>query len=358
MGEQSTRLKVFFKQFAEGTLGRRRVHGQWSVSDDSYLRFTSKTGDQETLAIRQKDGTILLNSSIFQSIGSYVVWGHRKRTWGETWHQRFFREEVPCIPVPFNALAEAGISEQDLYFSKILEWGGAEQVQVAVTYGTRFFSHTETRHYTGAALIEVPTNRSVENPEGTPTKLLFDIDRQELQYGKFNPFVSQLFDGCAATTIAEAYRSLEPEEVRKYRASLASEEHPNRQVVRQGDLFFIPIPGEPPPAPVFDDATMMQAKFKPSYSARALFASDDEFKEAEEKHREAFELAISAVESPKLIRNTHWIEKAVIRDGKTYARGKVEHSRRQHHELYLGETWYLVVPNTAVRNFLVTGAID
>lgn len=350
------RLQEFFTGFAEDTLGKKYVHRNWKVVDHagfSRLRFYGAGAGErtaETLAVRQDSGTTILNASTLRVIGAHMVYGQEVLPWGETWHQKFFRENTRCLPVPFNALKEAGIEEEDFASLRVLEWGGAEQVIVQEERwrGDKKVKVPEERHYTGAALIEVKD-----------AKFLFDVDRQELEYGHFNPFVAQLPDGCTAKIIAEAYDALVPREVREYLAissavvgPAAAAESAN-SVKRQGELFF--IPEEPPAAPDIPDDLLQKAKYEPSYRSRSLFTVE-EFTQADEEHREAQERVLSITGGPTRV-NRHGLDFGVVRE-KTYGRGVVHHDGRQHHDLDLGETWHRVVPNTATRNFTVTGSVD
>lgn len=211
--------------------------------------------------------------------------------------QKTLRSVMPMVP--FQMLKE---NRFDINTLKIIDRGPEEKLKLRSR-------DQDQAHFTGAMLF------SIDGKKGEKQYFLFDIDRGDLEQGVFNPFLSKLAKPCH--TIAEAYDSMKPEEVRN------AERFLKRPCPRQGEWFFIPVAGNFTPA-----------REKDWYGRQTLL------------HAEA--ILQSKGNRP------HYAAK-LSEEG--YVTGKVKHGGHEHPDLLL-EGWHKPVPNSSVQSFTITGGID
>lgn len=221
-----------------------------------------------------------------------------------------------CIPMlPFQAFVEAKL---DLLKARVVAQGPQEQVGVKDReYDKKKREYGDVikpRHFIGACLFEMQGKF-----------FLFDIDRNEIQNGIFNPFIVELPG--ASESIEAAYDSLKPAEVKEA-------ERRGLKVLRQGEWFFIPVKGSY--EPVKDDerggrvlrGELRAGDNRPNY-AEKFFGRVQESQNRWGRNEISVELVS----------------------------GTVEHSGREHAPINL-KGWYKPVPNTSVKSFTLTGDVD
>jgi len=366
---------------------------------------------EDVLAIKLPDGRFIGNASKLPRCGSY-------RRSADSPAQRIMQElEIPLIP--FNVFEEAHL---DLRTAKIIEQGKAEELYVPkmswnrVTGQFRFMDiwddkeaqtpppktakirklhkeqvynqkrdlvdgysweqliegNLENRHFIGAMVIEVSNKY-----------YLFDVDRRELTFYRFNAFLSELPK--PVKTIAQAYDSLIPDKVRQARKE-------GKAVLRQGEWFFIPatlpksVPasqsdhkvGEKAPEResfdltyYLDNLEIKQADIdkrllamKPLYHKVHLMRVGD-FRDAIKRYINARKRL--ARENPhkytirgELVAKTNRpnnVQKYLALPEGQFVSGEVTHSGREHEPITLRD-WYIAVPNTAINSYTIRGAID
>jgi hypothetical protein len=264
---------------------------------------------QNIIAVRLKSGEVIGNSSALGLIGRTVSFGRERENRGVTEVQTRLNELVTMIP--FNVFTEANLN---LNSFKILARGSEETVvrRVPNPKFERWNEKSkqpefleETAHFTGASLFSIDDKI-----------FLFDIDRREIEHKIFNAFLVEVPDA-RVKTIAEAYESLKPLEVK-------TAESEGLKVLRQGEWFFIPVQGE------FEAVKGSGRWDKKEFEPLTLQAGQNRPNSA---HRYA-------------------------RDGKGHVvSGYVEHSGREHAKLIL-KGWFKPVTNTATRSFTITGDVD
>lgn len=163
---------------------------------------------------------------------------------------------------------------------------------------------TESVHFIGASLFKVANKY-----------FLFDLDRVELVHKIFNPFMSEIPKACK--TIAEAYESLIPDEVKKAKSK-------GLKVIRQGEWFLIPVKGNFKP----DLTPKDDREWLPKYRPMTLQAGPNRPNQSE--------FGVQA---------------------KNLCKGKFSHSGREHKTIVL-KNWHKAVPNTAIGSFTISGDID
>ena len=369
-------VKGFVRAFVEGTLGKKRKEGNYSVEGAS-LWYTAKheriEEGCEELAVRLESGVVLSNADKMEYCGSYMAWGKRisvrnsYRGNGQAPAQVWL-EEAGARPVPFSVFTTVGIKVHDV---KIIEASPSENVTLKVqkvasytgpNQAAVYKTTEESRHYVGACLMEAGS------------QYLFDIDRQELEHGIFNPFVVKLPKlAYEVATIDEAYRALVPEKV-------VDAKQKGTPVLRQGEWFFIKrfdtLPGKVGPsedviarfkkAPHALDfgGTINWPGYNPGEERGVSFNTpEDEAKYTEaiakwqEAKTEYFEASPRAGQLQNGDTRPNTAEKYWKHEGRVLVSGKIEHSGRQHHPITL-EGWWEAIPNTAVGAWQVTGDID
>lgn len=235
------------------------------------------------------------------------------------------------------------------------------------------------RHFVGAMLLKV--NKKY---------FLFDIDRNEIKHYRFNPFLVELPKPCK--TIEQAYDMLKPLEVKQA-------EKKGVKVLRQGEWFFIPtkkkIREKQKPLPkvikkgidnkpdkeefdltyygvhsnrLVDNYTIKELcrKIKLKYRNHLKQRIADYNKEISKylkfvKQKEDFENSFNFFDYGGELKagdnRPNSVDKLFIENGIHYAKGRVEHTGREHEPITL-KSWYKAIPNTAIKSFTITGNID
>lgn len=230
--------------------------------------------------------------------------------------QRPLSDMIPMIP--FGVMQQAGLklsqykeiergTEETVYVEQKKNWMSKDEFEKVKHHkDAHFEKHNDTptasgtgtwktpRHFTGARLFSIGTEC-----------FLMDIDRQEIVYGIFNPFLVKLLTPC--TTIQEAYERLKPQDVK-------DAELQGLDVKRQGEWFMIPTPIAPMATP----------------DRGALRAGDN---------------------------RPNWVEEYVIHNNMSLVRGKIEHSGREHKTIKLAG-WHIAIPNTSITSWQLNGDID
>lgn len=318
----------------------------------------------------------VMNAASLEYANTHMVWGHRFSPGQERECQRVL-QEAGAIPIPFNALTEAGIHPKEVH---IVEKGEGETITRMRTIpgrmenGTWKSQHDEesTEHFTGSCLFEAKGQM-----------FLFDIDRREIEHKVFNPFIVKLPH--AVQTIKEAYDSLMPQAVKEAIAG-------GKQVQRQGEWFF--IPADLLPVSETNTATLAAIKAprlmdyglpltgkwleepdRPLYAHTyagmpCAFAVEHNPAHAEaitryNTDRDAWVKATAELAQSNPHRGTlqagsnrgNSVEQTVTRGGQVYVRGTVSHQGRQHKDLTLNR-WHIAIPNTGITSWQVTGEID
>ena len=298
-------LKAFFA-------GKTLKAGNYISTENALVYRSLSVVDkfqQDVLCIRLvQDGKVfyLGNSSRLSVAGTKVAFGRRTQIWGQSAPQAVLNKMgVPMLP--FSAFIQAGLKVTK---TRILDQGGAETVKRHTKTDTKGKKTFENVHFTGASLFQNGTSQ-----------FLFDIDRIEIEHGIFNPFIVEL--PRAVKTIAEAYDSLIPLEVRTAKAE-------GKTVLRQGEHFFIKV----------SDASQYKADVNPrregiGYDSEASFT---EGRLRAQGNRDHVATRFNAAQG--------------------LVSGFVKHQGREHLDLDLTIGWWRPVPNTAVKAFTITGDID
>lgn len=318
--------------------GRKHKHANFYISDNRLLHRTWAEGGERitNVALRVKksetESLVIGNSSILPYIESRMAWGSFRRNRGQTKIQSMLESRVAMLP--FTAFEQSNLNLSNI---KILDQSGAEEVsRKNREYSQEIRDYVEKLvqvHFTGASLFEVDGKY-----------FLFDIDREEIQHGIFNPFIAEI--PVAVKTIAEAYRALKPKEV------LAAEKK-GLEVLRQGEWFFIPSK-----APKFSRS--LHTKLKKLQKLREGMSYTTEWTRRQEVGDQMAKIQ-SKVPAPMSLQagnnRPNDCEQAIKIGKVTYCTGKVTHRGREHRDLEL-KRWYTVVPNTATRSFQITGDVD
>ena len=203
--------------------------------------------------------------------------------------------------------------------------------------------------------------QDLDNEGKERIKFLFDIDRNEIKHKIFNPFLVQIPEnGTPIETVKEAYDSLVPPE-----AVEAKEK--GLHVIRQGEWFFIPTTDNP-----LSDIDQLTAEQKKEYAlAKTIKGMGSHGREHNEicimlgesevnRYLEMQDVPSTSVTRMELRagknRPNH-AELGINTRGKSYVKGKISHSGREHKEITL-HGWHIAVPNTAIDSFTITGDID
>lgn len=242
------------------------------------------------------------------------------------------------------------------------------------------------RHFVGAMLIQVKNKQ-----------FLFDVDRGELPHYRFNPFLSEL--PRKVKSIEEAYKVLKPKEVRQA-------EKKGLKVRRQGEWFFIPVKdkfNQPERSSTVVPNRIRYYKKFDLPSSLFMYGEHTTTKTLKEvKETDYYSRLLPKYKKPLLQRFREYNQKVVkfnkeytklkekydkenqahqsfrwggniqagdnrpnrvshlymdLKNDKTYCKGKVSHTGREHEDIQL-EGWHLAVPNTATKSFTISGNID
>lgn len=302
------------------------------------LRF--KVMREESNEIARKiivDGKPILlgNSSILPLVGRTVAYGNEKLNRSETAIQREMASQGFTM-IPFSVFTEAKLN-LDKY--KLIDRGNECDVVVSVekegnyNNGYKKTRIDETRHFTGASLFEVDGQ-----------VYLFDIDQNEIEHKIFNPFLATV--NGKPKTIKEAYEMLKPKEV-------VQAEKKGLKVLRQGEWFFIKTKA-PKIRKLSDKEKLVILGVQRFNNAADMIG----VKKDEKKANKLLEGIPKQGNIQAGTSRPNTVQRLLKQGKTTYASGLVKHTGREHKDLNLGKDWYIVVPNTSIKNFTITGDID
>lgn len=302
-------LSDALKTFLNGETGK---FGNYFATKNALVYRTLSTVDdfnQDVLVLRLiRSGKVhyLANASRLNYCESKISFGerHAKRWGGETQTQQYLREcGFPMLP--FSSFTQAGLKISD---AEILDQTGSETV-IEKTLDHNDKEKMIERHFTGASLFLIGGKC-----------FLFDIDREEIKHGLFNPFICEL--PSKVNSIVEAYDILKPLEVR-------TAEIEGKEVLRQGEYFFIKV--------------AEQDAYKPDAGQ-----ADWNFRENNESSFKTARLSAQG-NRPHLV--------SFFNEDAGLVSGEVLHTGREHKNLVL-KGWFKPVPNTATRAFTLRGDVD
>lgn len=298
-------LKASLLAFLDEKTG---IFGNWFATQNAlvYRQVSTVDGfnqDVCLLRLTQNNKTYLLgNSSRLKIVDTQVSFGKRSRNWNAT-EVQLLLTKLGVAMLPFDSFTQAGLKVTE---TKILDQSGSETVKREVKRDKKDNPIFEDVHFTGASLFQ----------NGRKT-FLFDIDREEIKHGIFNPFIVELPKN--QLTIKAAYDSLVPSDVIEAQAR-------NVKVIRQGEYFFIKAKAKDEVTP--DKNTNLWRNSRP-YQSALLQAQGNRAHEC-----------------------TMFNAKSGL------VSGEVVHQGREHKNLDISDAWYKPVPNTAVRSFTLTGDVD
>lgn len=322
----------------------RKEDGTLNGSEN--LEYHTSDGKKDVVAVRTANGTFC-NSSILPNVGRRMTWGYANHNRKETPIQAYMRTKGSRM-IPMYQLIQNGFSLDTI---KVVQQGEAETVTVK---GEEFYNYStnkqetkpdEVRHFTGAALIET------KDKDGKAFQFLFDIDRNEIQHKRFNPFFVQLVKPCK--TIEQAYASLKPKKV-------VDAEKKGLKVLRQGEWFFIPTNynpernsvKDPKKLPLVDKLLMMAQHW-----GHDTYFTNKQWETLQKKKTKLEGSRINSAQLRAGQNRPNTVEKGVTLKEITYVKGKVQHTGREHEDLVLNG-WYIAVPNTSVKSWQLDGNID
>ncbi len=288
--------------------GETGVFGAYVATKNALVYRTIDNGmaRQEVLIMRLINGadiTYFGNSSRLRYEGTRMAFGNRTRPWGLTPSQRIV-EAMGVPQLPFGALIEAGLKISEI---TILDKSGPETVKRRDRQVKDVWKYRDV-HFTGAMLFKT----------GTAT-FLFDIDREEIKHGIFNPFIVQLPN--FANTIKDAYNSLVPDEVREAMAD-------GVKVLRQGEHFFIRI------------------------CDTLIYKADTEVNRWSDNNE------VINVQARLTVQGNRDHVASMFNRQSGLVSGFVRHEGREHIDLDLNDGWYRPVSNTAAKSFTIVGDVD
>lgn len=298
------------------------------------------TGNEVNEIARKTKGGILGNSSILDLVGRTVAYGNETRNRDVTEIQKRMASNKNFIMIPFSVFDEAGL---DLNNFLLVQRGKEEVIKVKIeeydwTNGKRSkITKIEKRHFTGASLFSV---------DGA--FYLFDLDRREVKHKIFNPFLAKLPK--EAKSIKAAYEALKPKAVKEA-------EKNGLKVLRQGEWFFIETTA-PKIETLSDIEKMTVVAGANTWSIRELAP----ILNLSVKSLAAISRKLLAkLPRPQNLQagnsRPNEVSRLLKQGRKVFCTGTVKHSGREHAPLKL-MGWFLAVPNTATKNFTVTGDID
>ena len=338
-----------------------------TVSTDSYSPEKKETLT-DVIATTLPSGKVLGNASILPLIGRTVSYGNECLNRSVTKIQTLMEQRKEFESIPFSVFKEADLNlstyteldstgeetvTRKVQNPKWRSWGDNKNIPQFIE---------ETVHFMGARLFSVQnhanTERAEENGVLKTIKFLFDIDRKEIDNKIFNPFLVQVPEnGTPITSINQAYDCLIPNEVKD---AIANGKH----VKRQGEWFFIPTEIDP-----LSDIAELTEEQKKEYALALAIKNHGRWnneitemlgKDLTEKYENISNIPDCNVKRMEIRagknRPNH-AEKGINTGGKSYVKGKVEHSGREHADIVL-EGWHIALPNTAIDSFTITGDID
>ncbi len=323
----------------------------------------------DVIATKTKGGTVLGNASILPLVGRTVAYGNEQLNRSQTKIQSVMEDSESFDLIPFNVFGEADL---DIDTYKMINGGGSETIKRErpnPDYKNNRYQEMREKgipetvimdsHFMGSKLFSVAPN----DKEKGEVKFLFDIDRNEIEHGIFNPFIVQAPEnGTPIQTVKEAYSALIPEDVK-----IAMES--GKDVKRQGEWFFIPCDKSPEePDRVYTEAEKRDFGF--ALGIQKLNENgwgDNSYSEARELlGKEEFDRLRNLVIPNKTpIRfelragknRPNNAEFGLQKDGVSYVKGEISHSGREHKTITL-DGWHIAMPNTAIGSFTITGDVD
>lgn len=313
-------VRQVVKAFLTGTLDRmvagydRHIYTTKNNGTELWLFKNNRSLKLRLLvAKRTPSGVFVGNSSSLVGMRQAPnKTGRRKIYWGlggRSMIQGVLEDVMPMIP--FRTLKEARLDIESL---SVVEKGSSETIDRGekTKSGKKIMSH-----YTGGLLFKIDIRTVSRGLLGKNEEYyLFDIDRNDLAMKNFNPFLSKLGRPC--TSIADAYESMKPDEVRD------AERFMKKPCPRQGEWFFIPQSGR-------------HEQVALSRAVLAWSAGPKVQAELRAKGNRA-----------------HYVTD-MSEDG--MVRGKVYHGGHEHLPIEL-KGWHKPVPNLATESFKITGAVD
>lgn len=390
------KIRQFLEKYHENKLGKTTRQGNYKVEKGKLLytgkgRMTYVTNEEpELLATTLKDGTKLYNASRLQKCGT-----HRRGAIAPI-QKHMIDLKLPMIP--FNVLQE---TKTDINKAKIIQKGKEEQIlmpkqrwnetrgryenvlikttvyeqEKGKSTKTRKLVKTEKagnawrntyittdnlekRHFIGAILLRI----------GKKT-YLFDIDRNEVKHYRMNVFLTQVKG--EPKTIKAAYQALKPKQV-------TQAEKNKLKVKRQGEWFFIPRKGIKEPKEIEEVESEQYDMYVEPYETIKALKRSSHYKRTLPKYRkmaeERFKDMKKEYERREALKGKDKVfryggelqagnnrpndaSKMMKKNGKTYVKGRISHTGREHEDLNLKE-WHEAIPNTAINSFTITGDID
>jgi len=336
-----------------------------TVSTDSY-RPEEKETLTDVIATTLPSGKVLGNASILPLIGRTVSYGNECLNRSVTKIQTLMEQRKEFESIPFSVFKEANLNlstytevdstgeetvTRKVQNPKWRSWRDVDNKNIP-----QFIE--ETVHFMGARLFSVQNHDSGLNGVLKTIKFLFDIDRKEIDNKIFNPFLVQVPEnGTPITSINQAYDCLMPDEVKE---AIANGKH----VKRQGEWFFIPTEIDP-----LSDIAELTEEQRKEYALALAIRNQSRWnnsltemlgEELTKKYSNIGNIPESEVKRMELRagkNRPNLAEKGINTGGKSYVKGKVEHSGREHADIVL-EGWHIALPNTAIDSFTITGDID
>ena len=422
-GKAISTFEGLVRAFIHNKHGRKRKVGNYEIIGDKLVyKGEGRNADfgEDIIALRLKNKTIIGNASKLPRCGSY-------RRGDEAPAQRvMFDMNIPLIP--FNVFQEAKL---DIQKTRIVERSGEDELilprwewdensaqlkPVQIIFdNTQISKPKETkdikilsmerdlvqsdkigkkvkgwrytyldrtklakRHFVGAMLLQVKNKY-----------FLFDVDRRELKFYRFNPFLAEL--PARARTIKEAYELLMPLEVRNALKK-------GLKVLRQGEWFFIPtkrkISEKKPALPVnvtkgikntpdtdkfnigfwvshgaeidLKEKQKEISRVKKKYRASLIKRIKDynkeiriyqDWKRKAQQYESQFNFYSNGADLKAGNNRPNRVSKLYVEKGQNFVTGNVTHTGREHEPITL-KGWHKAIPNTATKSFTITGSID
>lgn len=333
---------------------------------DWYNNTISTATDEEILAYRFPDGSCICNANELDTTGYGTIYRKSNRE-GEIKIQSIL-QHYGAVPLPFTLFKESKLDVRDFSWickptPETVTVIREKEVYDRETNRRTTVNEKIDRHFVGAAIFKI------ENEI-----FFFDVDRQELEHGIFNAFITKIPK--VARTIKGAYELLMPDVVK----SAITE---GIDVKRQGEFFFVKISDISILTPSLTDEEKEILKYRPM---RLGFINPEEIdniqinyngnqfrpeelttperiacNKAMERYFEVFEKATAKEPKNgtlgKSSSASHHVQRYLKFGEDVYVSGTISQSRRQHADLKL-EGWYKVFPNTGVFSWTITGRID
>lgn len=291
--------RKIIKAFITGQFPKRmevRHNGHWVFSarkggTELWLFKNNPSVKLRVCVARVLNGAFVGNASSINAIKykNRLNWVGGERTKV----QEVLGEVMPMVP--FRLFSDSKMSIASM---EIVERGPEEWHEVG---------RDKPVHFTGEMVFKIAQGEEVQY-------FLFGVDRNDLALKSRNIFMSRL--GRPATSIADAYASLKPQEVADAERFLGA------PCPRQGEWFFIP-----------------SADQDVQHKTQTLRNGD-----------------IMKLEG-RLESKGHTPHLTTFVSDSGLVKGKVWHGRHEHAVIEL-PTWHKPVPNTAVGSFKISGAVD